>query len=98
MIKFIAPEDRIVHEPSQRSKARGTVNGTVNGTVTLTTKEAQILELLTEDPAYTYQDLADKLGIGRKAVYGRIKKLKEKGVLERVGSDKTGYWTIQIEK
>lgn len=94
MIKFTAPEDRIVRGPSPS----GTVNGTVNGTVTLTANENQVLELLSEDPAYTYHDIAEKLNIGRKAVFGRIKKLKEKGIVERIGSDKTGYWKINSKQ
>lgn len=88
MIKFIAPEDRIVYGPGE------TANGTVNGTVNLSDKEKEILALLSEDPAYTYQNLADRLNIGRKAVFGRIKSLKEKGIIERIGSDKNGYWQI----
>lgn len=88
MIRFIAPEDRVVYGPSK--------NGTVNGTVAFTEKERQILELLSEDPAYTYQELANRLNIGRKAVFGRIKKLKDKGTLQRVGSDKSGYWKINM--
>nr|WP_304974178.1 hypothetical protein [uncultured Acetatifactor sp.] len=36
------------------------------------------------------------MNIGRKAVFGRMKRLKEKGVLKRVGSDKSGYWEINI--
>lgn len=96
MIKFIAPEDRIVYGPSKSGTVKGTVKGTVNGTVTFTEKEHQILELLFEDPAYTYQEIADRLNIGRKAVFGRIKRLKEKGLLERVGSDKSGHWKIRL--
>lgn len=88
MIKFVAPKDRVVFGPSE--------NGTVNGTVTFTEKEWRILELLSENPAYTYQEIANRLNIGRKAVFGRIKKLKEKGLLERVGSDKYGYWKINM--
>ena len=88
MIRFIATEDRVVYGPSK--------NGTVNGTVAFTEKERQILELLSEDPAYTYQELANRLNIGRKAVFGRIKKLKDKGTLQRVGSDKFGYWKINM--
>ena len=42
----------------------------------LSKKETEILTLLSEDPAYTYQNLADKLNIGRKAVFGRIKRKK----------------------
>lgn len=92
IIKFIAPKDRIVYGPGET--ANGTVNGTVKGTVNLSDKEKEILALLSEDPAYTYQNLADKLNIGRKAVFGRIKSLKEKGIIERIGSDKNGYWQI----
>ena len=86
MIKFTAAEGRVVYGPSRN----GTVNGTVNGIET----DDPVLRLLYEDPAYTYQDIADKLNIGRKAVFGRIKKLKEAGIIERVGSDKKGYWKI----
>lgn len=96
MIKFIAPKDRIVYGPSKDGTVNGTANGTVNRTVTFTEKECQVLELLSEDPAYTYQEISNRLNIGRKAVFGRIKKLKEKGALERVGSDKSGYWKINL--
>lgn len=46
------------------------------GNCKLSKKETEILTLLSEDPAYTYQNLADKLNIGRKAVFGRIKRKK----------------------
>ena len=42
----------------------------------LSKKETEILTLLSEHPDYTYQNLADKLNIGRKAVFGRIKRKK----------------------
>ena len=83
-----APEDRIVRDP----------NGTVNGTVNLTGDESRILELLTENPSCTYQDIASRLGVGRKFVSVQIKRLKEKGIIERIGSDKTGYWKITERK
>ena len=38
--------------------------------------------------------MAEKLGISRKTVALRIKTLKEKGIIERIGSDKKGYWKI----
>lgn len=90
MIKFTGPEDRIVRAFSSKYIEKGTVKGTVKGTTT----EHQLLKLLSEDPGYTYQELASKLNIGRRSVYNRLKTLKEKGMIERIGSDKKGYWKI----
>ncbi len=78
MIKFIASENQIVRTSLNR----------------VTEPEKEVLSLLLEDPAYTYAVLADKLGISRKNVSLRIKQLKEKGILQRIGSDTKGHWHI----
>ena len=54
-----------------------------------------ILSLLKIDPGYTYADLAEKLSISRKTVSARVKSLKEKGVITRIGSDISGYWKVE---
>ena len=41
--------------------------------------------------------LADKLGVSRKTISLKIKSLKEKGILQRIGSDTKGYWKIYNE-
>ena len=56
-----------------------------------------ILGFLAEDPAYTYKDLTLKTGLGHKVIATRINSLKERGVLERVGSIRKGYWIINGE-
>ena len=60
----------------------------------VTEKEQELLGLLLEDPGYTMPQLADKLKISRKTVATRLKSLKEKGVVKRIGSDRKGYWKI----
>ena len=60
----------------------------------VTEGEREVLELLKENPEYTYADLADRLSVSRKTVSERIKKLKEKNRIERIGSDTKGYWRI----
>ena len=82
MIKFTGPEDRII---------RVTDNVTDKVTDNVTDRERQIIELIYEDPGYTTSQLAEKLSITRKTVSLYIRTLKEKGIIERIGSDRKGY-------
>ncbi len=91
MIKFTAPEDRIV-----RAYSNGVTEKVTEVTEKVTEEEQQILSLLLEDPAYTYTNLSEKLSISRKTVSVRIKSLKEKGLIKRIGSDTKGYWEILL--
>ena len=86
MIQFIAAEERIV---------RTSLDKVTEG---VTEAEQKLLSLLLEDPAYTYAVLAEKLGVSRKTISSRIKSLKDKGVLQRVGSDTKGHWQIKNGK
>ena len=85
MVKFTAPEDRIVHGP-------GKVTDRVTDKVT--DAEKRILEALKIDPGYSYVSLAEILGISKKTVAEHIKSLKDKGIIERIGNNKKGYWQI----
>ena len=86
MVKFIAPEDRVVNGP-------GKVTDRVIDKVT--DAEKKILIQLEVDPGYSYVDLAEKLGVSKKTVAEHIKSLKEKGIIKRIGNDKKGYWEIK---
>ena len=81
LIKFPAPEDRVIRV-------------TERVTVKVTDKEHELLTLLTEDPGYTIPQLAERLSVHRKTVAARLKKLKEAGLIERIGSDRKGYWKL----
>lgn len=86
MLHFTAAEGRTV---------RTTLDRVTEGvTERVTESEKLLLELLLEDPTFTYIALAERLGISRKSVSARIKSLKEKEVIRRVGSDTKGYWEI----
>lgn len=89
MIKFTAPEDRIV-----RLNKQFTDNLSDNLSDNLPDKERKTLELLLEDPGYTASQLAEKLHVSRVSVTKYLKALKQKGIVERIGSDRSGYWKI----
>jgi ATP-dependent DNA helicase RecG len=52
----------------------------------------KIIRAIKKNPAVSAQELADMIGITRRAVEKHLSKLKEKGVIERVGPDKGGHW------
>ena len=54
----------------------------------------KILELVAADDKITTQEMANKLGISRRAVAKTIAKLQSAGILRRVGPDKGGHWEI----
>ena len=54
--------------------------------------EKNILNLISEKPEITTSCLADSLSVSRKTISKYIKSLKEKGIIERIGSDRKGYW------
>ena len=55
---------------------------------------AKILVLLRANPKATAQKMALALGVTDKTVKRHLKALREQGKIQRVGSDKTGYWEL----
>jgi ATP-dependent DNA helicase RecG len=92
MIKFTGPEDRIVRVTDRLSDQLSEKLSDK-----LSDKEKLTLELLVEDPGYTSPQIADKLGVSRVSVTKYLKALKEKGLIERVGSDRKGYWKVNAK-
>ena len=92
MIKVTAPADRIVSSVTRRVTDKVTDKVTDN----LDEKSMKVLRLLIEDPGYTATKLSDKLSLSRKTISLCIKKLRDGGLIERVGSDRKGYWKILV--
>lgn len=84
MIEFTAPEDRVIRLEK--------VNDRVNDRVT--DDERTLLSFLIEDPGYTVSQLSEKMEVSRKTVAKKMKQLKERDIIERIGSDRKGYWKI----
>lgn len=57
-----------------------------------------ILYLIGKEPGITQTKIAEQINVTTKTVKRRIAKLKAEGVIERVGSDRKGYWNIKYKK
>ena len=62
----------------------------------LRSAEKTILKMMSENPLITQKDMAEQMGLIEDGIFYQIKKLKAKGVLDRVGSTKTGRWVVLI--
>ena len=53
--------------------------------------------LLYENGNLTRDELAERTGLSLGGIKKIINSLRENGLIERVGSNKTGYWKVTIE-
>ncbi|MDR0683143.1 MAG: winged helix-turn-helix domain-containing protein [Dysgonamonadaceae bacterium] len=60
----------------------------------VTDNQMLILNELFKNNKLSMSDLALKIGISKRKILDNINKLKEKGLLERIGNNKTGYWKL----
>lgn len=66
----------------------GIESGTKGGT------KSNIVQLIAENPNSTILDIANALNLSKNAVVKHIDKLKDNGIIERVGPNKGGYWKV----
>ncbi len=71
--------------------AGGLAGGLVDG---LVESQRQILLLIVENPRISKREMAERIGISTTAIDKNIIALKEKGLLQRIGSDKAGHWAL----
>jgi len=58
----------------------------------------KIMNLIKENPKITIEEISGLLNITTRAVEKNLIKLKTKGLVERFGSRKIGYWKIIYNK
>ena len=56
----------------------------------------KIIYLVKENPRITQIMMSNKLGVARSTISSNIQKMKEQGILKRVGSDRNGYWKVLL--
>lgn len=73
-----------------------TQSDTQAGTTEKSSQETsqKIIELVKENANISTQEMAERIGIDRRNVTRAIHKLREAGIIHRVGPDKGGHWEI----
>jgi ATP-dependent DNA helicase RecG len=63
--------------------------------VKLCVNQIEIIKLIQSNRRITIAELSKIIKISEVSIYKNLKKLSGFGVVERIGSDKTGYWRIK---
>ncbi len=58
----------------------------------------KIIGLINKNRAVSIPELSKKIGISTTAIENNIKKLKQEGILRRVGFDRGGHWETTGKK
>lgn len=74
---------------------RNSLSATVSVGVKLSVRQKEILEKLKATPTLTAEMLSKFFGVAQRTIERDLRTLKENGYIERVESDKTGYWTVK---
>ena len=86
----------IDYSPRVNDRVNDKVNDRVNDKVNdrVNEIEEKILKFIDNDPAITITQLSMELELSRNTIAAKLKTLKEKKMIERVGSSRKGYWKI----
>lgn len=76
------------------SRENEPVSEPVSEPVKLTKSARLVFDALKENADLTIDELAAKLGMSRETVKRALKLLRDSGYIERIGSDKSGYWSV----
>lgn len=63
--------------------------------IPLNARRKKILEKIRNNPNITQAQLSKIIGVGLTTIENNIRFLRENGYIERVGSNKTGYWEVK---
>lgn len=65
--------------------------------VYLTSTDEYVLKVLGTNGRATAPRIAQVLGVSESTVRRSFRRLREHGMIERIGSDKAGYWKVKVE-
>ena len=70
----------------------------MNGVVKLTDGEEKVIDILKKNPNATIKMISNEADLSVRTIQRILVSIKEKDLLIRRGSDKTGYWEVLDNK
>ncbi len=77
--------DKSVYKVSDKTKLKKVLNDT----------QSSILKEIRNNPNITHKQLMAILNLGKTAIQNNVTYLRKNGYIERIGSNKSGYWKVK---
>lgn len=84
----------VIYNANYDNEKSGVINGTINGTINGATNETLVYIMMKENPQITIAEIVKKAKIPKRTVDRIIARLKDKKIIDRQGSNKSGYWKV----
>ncbi len=94
MIKFTAPEDRIIKKGPEKGLKEGPEKEPENFSEKKAQRYETIIKLISNNAFISIPKISKESGIGLKAIKTDLKYLQDHDIIERVGSARGGHWKI----
>ena len=79
---------------SEKQRVKGHIKGQGDPINDLLKIHADLINAIRKDPQSDYLQLSDKVGVSASTIKRHIQKLKNAGILRRIGSRKQGRWEV----
>lgn len=91
-----APVNAPINEIKKNNPKNGPLNGSLSGPINgpINALSEQLLIIIATNPGVSYEQLSHVTRKGRTTVTRTLRKLREMGILRRIGSKKGGHWEI----
>ncbi|MBQ6335262.1 MAG: putative DNA binding domain-containing protein [Erysipelotrichaceae bacterium] len=95
-VSYINEETAFTIEFSRFDRNISPENGVINGEINDRISEAEmtLLSILKESPSLTSAELSESTGKSERTISRLLAALKNKKLIQRIGSNKTGYWLV----
>lgn len=91
-VNLYRPSYNDIHQSSSKSSPKSSPKSSLKD---VNQTQQKIIEMILLNRKMTQTAMAEELGITSRAVKKSIKELNEKGILQRVGSARSGYWEVK---
>ena len=71
-------------------------DGTINGIIKISEEEQAVLDVIAANPQYNREQIGNAIAKSPRMTARYIASLRKKGVIDKLGSNKSGRWVILI--